>query len=234
MAGWIWGLCEAGMFGEKLKRYFIRLDDFYRTRSLKWRVRHELPGPFHERKGIFIHIPKAAGTSVSLALYGHQIGHHRIVDFFEADYPATKSYFKFCFVRDPYDRVVSAFNFLKAGGMNENDKAFAERHLAGLEFGEFVERLAQDRQLLDWWHFRPQHSWVCSPERPDRVLVDFVGRFETIEQDFAHICARLGMQADLPKTNASKRPTGSAARDPAIEQMVRGIYRQDYELFAYD
>ena len=72
--------------------------------------------------------------------------------------PATfQSYFKFTFVRNPYDRLVSAFHYLKQGGMNEKDKAFKEQELSSFEnFGDFVRNWITSENI--WKYPTSNHS----------------------------------------------------------------------------
>lgn len=188
------------------------------------RLESALPGPFHHHKAIFIHIPKAAGTSVSIALFGHQVGHATILERYGQDYAATRDYFKFTFVRDPLARAVSAFKFMQAGGMTPRDKAYSRR-LEGLTFAEFARRLDE---FQDIEHFRPQHSFICSPYR--RVLVDYVGRIETMTESFAYIAQTMGFKGQLPHLNSGseKSPVDEEAR-----QIVQDFYAKDYVLFGY-
>ena len=85
---------------------------------------------------LFIHIPKTAGTSICKAFGVFTRGHASIKKF-----PANirHHYFKFCFVRNPYDRLVSSYFYLKANGSNHIDKADNERFLISHDtFKDFI------------------------------------------------------------------------------------------------
>lgn len=188
------------------------------------RLESTLPAPFHHHKAIFIHIPKAAGTSVSIALFGHQVGHATVLERYGQDFAATRDYFKFTFVRDPLARALSAFKFMQAGGMTPRDKAYSGK-LAGLTFAEFAPRLAE---FQDIEHFRPQHSFICHPYR--RVLVDYVGRVETMAESFAYVAQAMDFKGQLPHLNSgSEKP----AVDDETRRIVRAFYEKDYVLFGY-
>ena len=195
-----------------------------RRRIADIRLESALPGPFHHHRAIFIHIPKTAGTSLSIALFGHQVGHATIMERYRQDYAATRDYFKFSFVRDPLARAVSAFQFMQAGGMTPRDAAYSQR-LAGLTFPEFARRLAE---FQDIEHFRPQHSFICHPYR--RVLVDYVGRVEAMAESFAYVAQAMGFKGQLPHLNSGseKRPV-----DDETRKVVREFYDRDYVLFGY-
>lgn len=79
------------------------------------KVKHSLR-PCDEMGCIFVHIPKAAGTSVAHGLFGRGVGHKSIYEYrkiFGADF---QEYFKFAVVRNPFSRVVSAYESLRRGG----------------------------------------------------------------------------------------------------------------------
>ncbi|MFP4354891.1 MAG: sulfotransferase family 2 domain-containing protein [Phycisphaerae bacterium] len=74
--------------------------------------------PFDKYRCIFVHIPKAAGVSVCQTLFGNLAGGHDTIEKYQkvfswSDY---KRYFKFTFVRNPWDRLASAYRFLRKGG----------------------------------------------------------------------------------------------------------------------
>ena len=70
---------------------------------------------FDKKKCIFFHIPKTAGISLVKALFGDLDWGHRDVKYYRNVFNKKKfdSYFKFTFVRNPYDRLFSAYSFLK-------------------------------------------------------------------------------------------------------------------------
>ena len=70
------------------------------------------------KKILFIHIPKAGGTSIATALYGKASGHPFLYQYYLANKHFTKTFYKFCVVRNPYDRLVSAFSHISNGNSN--------------------------------------------------------------------------------------------------------------------
>ena len=148
----------------------------------------------HKTKCLFIHVPKVAGKSV-LSLFGLPLlgrdyngslpwirepyGHARIVNYRRQ--PWFKDYFKFAFVRNPFDRLVSAFFYLNGGGINEWDRNFADAHLQIYD-GDFQRFVLEGLDsVIDHTHFKPQIDWICEPG-DDEPMVDFLGRFEELEK----------------------------------------------------
>ena len=201
-------------------------------------VTYSLRG-FDEHRCIFVHIPKAAGISVAMALFGNLAGghntarHYRVV--FGRDF---WRYFKFTFVRNPYTRLVSAYEFLRGGGHPAwpTNRRFRDEVLSEYrDFSDFVLRWLQPREEWPEPHFRPQHEFL---ELGGRLVMDFVGRVERIDVDFSKVCDRLGIQAQLerlnPTTTSEKQGTlGDYYVSDAVERRVRDLYAKDFELFGY-
>lgn len=198
----------------------------------------------HEHRCIFSHVPKTAGKSVRW-MFGlpefewqydgsnpqieNGFGHRRLVEFSSEDYFAR--YFKFAFVRNPFDRLVSAFFYLDAGGCNGGDKLFRDQHLAKYRgsFPAFVEDLPA---LIDAQHFRPQSAWLCDDK--GALLSDFVGRYETLEQDAKIVGRQLGLSFDgLPLINPSRHAPYRSYYDDGTRRRVEEIYGDDLERFSY-
>jgi chondroitin 4-sulfotransferase 11 len=199
-------------------------------------VTYSLRG-FDEHRCIFVHIPKAAGISVAMALFGNLAGGHATArDYrmlFGRDF---ERYFKFTFVRNPYTRLVSAYEFLRNGGHPAwpTNQRFRDEVLSQYaDFEDFVLRGLKPG--ADWSepHFRPQHEFV---ELGGRVVMDFVGRIEKIDVDFARVCDRLGIQAQLGRLNPTQEKHGTLGEhyaSDAVERRVRDVYARDFELFEY-
>lgn len=198
----------------------------------------------HEHRCIFTHIPKTGGKSVR-SLFGlpeferhwslraariePEFGHRPLADIMKRTFFA--SYYKFAFVRNPYDRLVSAFFYLDNGGCNDGDRAFREDHLAiyGGSFAAFVEDLPK---LMTATHFRPQVHWLC--DRNGEVLADVVGRYEQIAEDMTLIARTIGLTcAELPIINAGSHECYKIYYDDATKRRVGHLYGDDLETFSY-
>ncbi|EAI0653403.1 alpha-2,3-sialyltransferase, partial [Campylobacter coli] len=158
---------------------------------------------FHDKyKCIFIHVPKVAGSSIERVIYQTDkwlVGHVKASDYMKFDKDKFDSYFSFGFVRNPYDRVVSAYHYLKKGGGNKNDEKWASKNIYKYNsFEEFVlalEDLEIQNKILNWMHFTPQYKFLCESEK--NILVNFVGKFENLEEDFKKILKILSRKDKL-------------------------------------
>jgi Sulfotransferase family len=185
-------------------------------------------GSFDRHRCIFVHIPKCAGVSVSQGLFGNRgAGHYPVTTLRQVFGPALfDSYFKFAFVRNPWDRLLSAYEFLRCGGFHAGDARWAQQNLAQYrDFGEFVRRWVTPANVTSWIHFQPQTDFLCLPD--GRTGVDFIGRYENLEADFQRVCERLGISASLPSLNTGPDRDYREAYDSETRGIVDAVYRQD-------
>lgn len=205
---------------------------WFRYRLMDLRGRGIYEGHANQLQCIFIHIPKSAGTSVAQALFSAQSRHVRYLEYEMANPCKFRRYFKFTFVRNPWDRLVSTYFFLNSGGMNSLDAAFSEKHLSIYSnFSDFVMHGLSRNIVQSWVHFRPQSWFVCDPG--GNLKVNFVGHFETLSEDFKYVAQRLGVNCELPKTNASNHRHYSTYYDKESWSMVKRVYQADIDLFGY-
>jgi len=155
----------------------------------------------HQLKCIFLHVPKAAGTSLRKSVYGTKSFHIPALRYKAANPEQFEGYFKFCFVRNPWERLLSAFEYLKTrcyGDMSFPDHRWAASNLVKYkDFRDFVmslEKARVRRRIKKYIHFRDQLDWICCPQNPKSITANFVGRYETIQDDYE----RLGQMLNLP------------------------------------
>ena len=205
-----------------------------RMRLADFRGRGVYAGYPNAHRCVFIHIPKAAGTSLTKTLFAAPSRHLHYTEYQRSNPRKFRQYFKFAFVRNPYDRLHSAYTFLKKGGLNDLDRAWALQNLALFpNFESFVHGWVTPDNIGSWVHFKPQHFWICDASL--NLKVDFVGRFEQMGADVAIVQSRLGLPvAPLPKINVTDRPR--LIEDPYTPKMraiVEEVYKTDLDLFGY-
>lgn len=191
---------------------------------------------FDQHSAIFVHIPKCAGISVVKSLFGDfDCGHTSLkryqIMFSPEDF---HRYYKFTIVRNPFDRLVSAFFFLKKGGINEKDKNWAGRKFASYEnFEAFVKGWVNRRNVMRALHFRPQSQFICAAN--GRPGLDFIGYLENIGADFNHIADRLQIKTSLIETNrnASREKDYRQYYTDETRAIVADVYADDLKLLGY-
>ena len=194
--------------------------------------------PFDDQKCIFVHITKCAGISIATSLFGNlggghlRIAHYQLI-FSQREY---NEYFKFTFVRNPWDRLVSAFLFLKRGGANKIDRTWAEENLSRYnDFDSFVTHWVNRKNINTWKHFVPQYKFVCQPGRQTPV-VDFIGHFECLNDDFMSIQKKLGTNTSLRHLNKTvgEKKGYQEYYSEAARRIVAEVYAEDIRIFGYD
>ncbi len=130
-------------------------------------------------------------------------------------------YFKFTFVRNPFDRFVSYCAF-----MTRQHGAF-ERDPQGT-----MRRILFELRPMDHVHFQPQYTLLTNDA--DALEMDVIGRVERMQDDYDAICAKIGIPSRaLDKVNSSKRGDYRQYYDQALIDGVTELYRRDLELFGY-
>lgn len=149
--------------------------------------------------------------------------------------------YRFCFVRDPYARVLSAW--LDKVGYKQDTAAEVFDHYqrdradpdTAVSFAEFIAWLEAGRARIGQWntHWRPMARLL----RPDLIPYDKIGRLETFEADFASVSARIGVS---PAAAVVAVPHQTRAADrldefytPDLRARVAALYAEDFAAFSY-
>ena len=187
---------------------------------------------------LFVHIPKAAGNSVAYALYGPQGAGHETIGYFQDVFrsPAIERFYTFTFVRNPWDRVFSAYSFLKRGGWQKGDQEFVAAFLSDCDSVEkfVLERLTRE-DVREKIHFKPLGHFLKT-SAGEWFPFDFVGRFERFADDFETVKRRVNPQAVLKHRNRTNGVAPGSYLDGYTSEMIDAvarIYAEDIEAFGY-
>lgn len=203
-----------------------------RSRIADYRGRGVYAGYPNAHRCIFIHVPKTAGTSIARALFATESRHVPYFEYERANPRKFLTYFKFAFVRNPWDRLVSIYFFLQRGGMNETDRVWAEKNIVPFaRFSDFVREWLTPESAMTFPHLRPQCFYVA--DRDSRLMVDFVGRYERLNEDFAHVASRLRSEAVLSISNKGEHEHYTAYYDNETREIVGNVYERDIDTFGY-
>ena len=204
----------------------------------------------HRHKFIFVHNYKVAGTSVRKALkpfgnksffsssnsdklkflkgdypkiYAKQFEHHVKATELKRRIPADifDSYFKFGFVRNPWDQQVSLYKFMLKRKTHHQHKLISSMR----DFDEYIEwRVNNDVHLQKEFFYDG-----------DNCLMDFIGKMENLGEDFSYICDKVGIESKLTHLNASRSVSDKfiSYYSQKTLDMVYEAYKEDIELFGY-
>ncbi len=182
---------------------------------------------------IFIHITKTAGTSVAKGLFGYLPYHYTAIDY-RVIYGRKNfdTYYKFAFVRNPWDRLYSAYRYLQSGGWNDDDKKWRDANIAEFsDFNTFVMQWLSVENIKKHVHFLPQHHFIC--DKKDKLLLDYLAYFETINKDFDTIAKHLKLDVTLSHHNANPANSYLDVYTDEARNKVADIYRKDIDMFGY-
>jgi hypothetical protein len=227
----------------------------------------------HEKKAIFIHIPKTAGSYISKILVSHygfinylsilmskrpdhdiicntntypiiQTGNSKYDNSFfnksiglltycqTSDYineqcnmneEKWNTYFKFCFVRNPYSKMVSAWNHISNILPNT------------LQFEEYIRQNKYMVSNIEYGHaFMTQSEHIMNPQ--GNCGVDMIGKFERLEEDLKKILNRIGFTKinHIPKKiNSSNSSNVISQIDTKSIKIMNYLFADDFNNFRY-
>lgn len=201
----------------------------------------------HSKKFIFIHVYKVAGTSISkeLAKYNSLIlPSLRAYRFLAARFPKVLSnkyhrhvtaselkdvvaddvfsnYYKFGFVRNPWDWQVSLYHYML------RKKNHHQR--------ELTQSLQSFDAYIHWLvttNITTQKDMLA--DKDGNIIVDFVGRYENLNEDFAKVCQDIGIQdAHLPHLNQTKKKHYTEYYNETTRELIEKAYQEDIKEFGY-
>ena len=201
----------------------------------------------HRHRFIFAAVPKTGTHSVRQALRHHmgpddieqarlmvekafpypelaRIGHGHLS--FEQVRPFLgeerfSDYFKFAFVRNPFDRFISYCAFATSRqGSFQQDPQGVMRH--------FLFVAPPHNHMV----FQPQHSFLTAPD--GMLQADMIGRVEDMQASYDAICERIGIASTrLERANASARGHYRDYYDQELIDGVAALYARDLDLFGY-
>lgn len=188
-----------------------------------------------KKKLVYFHNPKTAGSSITRTLapfctkskeleglvmgggwqgkFHHDGNQHQRMTL--TQYGEFRDYFKFSFVRNPFDIVLSYWE----KSTKDRNYGTLEEFLLSNEFpGERALRYTQTEYL-------------------DVDNLDYIGRYETLQQDWVYIAEKHGLPYDLPLLNERKTKQYNHYREyytTLSRKMVEQRYQKDLEVFEYE
>jgi chondroitin 4-sulfotransferase 11 len=197
----------------------------------------------HQHRFIFIHIQKTAGSSITEALNrldgSQQLGYqHSMMNSLET--AIYEGYWVFCFVRNPFDRLVSWWNMMMHKGIHNDFSRYLLSNSSN--FSEFLDctEVIDDQNALIPSMNEPYPKSIAFNQldyitgKDGRLAVHFIGRFESLQADFKRISDAIGVQLVLPHSNAYERKHYREYYSPGDVEKVRRMYKRDLKFFGYD
>lgn len=207
------------------------------------------------KKFIFIHIPKTAGTSIRETLkmscddYLEELDndlekrlfrHRRFRVIMNSKYSIDKNfkdYYKFAFVRNPWDRTVSRFHYYKDCGkkiikvipnLTEKMNIYMK-----CSFDEFVSLHSPQYRSKHPFLQHNQMDYIMDSKQ--KVGVDFIGRYENLQNDYDTICNTIGIpKIQLLHNNKSNHKHYSEYYTEETKAIIGQVFKKDIKVFGYE
>lgn len=199
----------------------------------------------HKYKCIFIHIPGCAGTSMEHLIAGDDwakidwktkhLKSHQAKELYKKYW---NSYFKFSFVRNPWDRTISL-------AKNKRHGVWVNHNSPEINLNKNVEGkwswLKQSTGFEVFPFDSKKYLKLNSPASNSIYLnymleeLDFVGKFETLQEDFSYITKTLKIKGDLKKmeTSTGRKFHYSRYYNDYQKKIIEQKYEKDLKKFNY-
>ncbi len=181
-----------------------------------------------EKKFIWFRVAKVGTRTIFSEFEKNRItldAEHPLNVFYAPNY--FKDYFKFAFVRNPWDRLVSCWHNKV---IDENYYNFdTETYKKMRSFKNFVRYVANlDIENCEQ-HLREQTKLI------DLNNVDYIGRFENFRHDLSEVFKKIGIAppSDEKKNATRKRRDYRSYYDDELREKAGRIYRKSVQIFAY-
>ena len=180
-----------------------------------------------ENNFAFVHVPKCGGRSIKKVFDFKKHDHFGICEL-DLKY-LDSNLFRFAFVRNPWDRFVSAYEYLKRGGIPYYDRTktiIIKKEYP--EFKDFVRAVDVWKHWVFFWH---QFDFVSID---GLIAMDFIGRFEYLQSDFDDICDEINYpKVKLPHINKTKHAHYTEYYDDESIEIITCHYSKDICAFNY-
>jgi len=182
---------------------------------------------------VFIHIPKTGGTSIRQGVWQRRYnGPH-------AELPkSAEGLFTFAFVRHPLDRFVSCWKMYSAGAENDprpgDWRGIVRKRMRLEDFVDITLDTTVSPEDRSTTSGRIRHHTIPQTHPTNLLhLANFVGRFESIEQDFAVIKSKLSIQAELPHMRKTEHQSYREELPAFVIDQLAVFYADDFEQLNY-
>jgi len=195
-------------------------------------------------KIVFVHIQKTGGSSVREILRA-QLGDSEEVGFKHdwacwhyKEIPGWDECFKFAFVRNPWDRLVSWYSMIVQNKvlLNQSRNRLWEYVIREANtFDEFIRNCTLEIDDFDGRKGFLYNQLDYLTDNDGNLLVDFIGKYETFEDSMQYVMRSLRLTGDAVFTheNRSKHKHYSSYYTEDLKNIVAERYAKDIKYFGY-
>jgi chondroitin 4-sulfotransferase 11 len=213
-------------------------------------------------KAIYFQIPKVASSSLKRLLKDEMnlggLSPHStrfpVINYDKLDAGFYADYYKFCFVRNPWKRLVSCYHAKISNSQWNINETFWTKCLyyvipkssssgyhrltslpvinKHMSFDEFIYAVANIPDEFANKHFRSQYTFICDPQ--GELLVDFIGHLESFDDDFQFVGKQIGLKIETKKHKPTlKRSPFKDYYSKDTWDLVAQRYQRDIQLLGY-
>ncbi|MBU3728533.1 MAG: sulfotransferase family protein [Phycisphaerales bacterium] len=188
----------------------------------------------HAHRFIFVHAGRTGGSTIErmagipltddprtqwLGNTDFADKHARLQHYYSAYPEQFRSYFKFTIVRNPFDRLHSAWHW----------RTRVVQDLCGMPLREFIDTRPAGYSFVE--RFAVEGMSITESVG----LFDHIARFEKLAEEYNFLIARIGLPpGPVPHTNRTAAGDYRDAYDQQTVDLVRRKFGRDLELFRYD
>jgi len=218
-----------------------------------------------ENGTLFIHVPRTGGTKIEQSLnmtfggddtrvmkhklFGYaplgekkiELQHLTYKQMIKSGLLTQKEFnncFKFAFVRNPFDKLVSTYFYVGYRYFNSFESFVKFLHNKGGEPDKSPDRFSRTRDFkwfLEHPLFKAQHEFICN--RNSKLMVDFLGKFEEFQKDASYVLSVLGVSEEkrdlFRRVNSTDHTHFNSYYNRETKKMVKSMYKKDFEIFSY-
>lgn len=204
----------------------------------------------HKYRCIMIHIPRTGGSSIERWLHGGDWWSvsphtkHLLASQAKQVYAAYwDDYFKFAFVRNPWDRMVSCLHYASHFGFPEQEREKRSRYAPPemIQLDGYKQLFGSPVTLEHDHRFYDRDDLLRKSHRANQVYlnildepIDFIGRFENLRKDTAYIRQQIGVEKPFKAhVQRSKRREYDRYYDERSREDLRELFQHDIDTFGY-
>ena len=196
----------------------------------------------HNKKCIFVHIPKTAGTSIEefikengknkILFFGkynnRSLQHYTALELRNSVPNIFNKYYKFSMVRNPYDRLLSEYYWIKIPGLgfksNQSKDDFLNHAINIVTNKLYFIHTDND-------HFIPQHNFIF--DNKHKLIVNDVFKYENLDISIKHLKNKLNINGNFPflqHTHSTKKDSWNDTQ----KELIYNLYKNDFIIFKYN
>jgi hypothetical protein len=207
------------------------------------------------KKFIFVHIPKNAGNTIRESIfnlpnndikmvyriedeieYKNFMNEHLTYDEHLEKYKRydSEDLFSFCFLRNPYERFISTYNYLAKDYFLTNGCLIrSEASKLFIDKKNPIDTLIFLKENRDHYFFKDKHGYLQSDFVGREKQVDFIGLIDNFNRDIDYILNKLQLQKpkQFINLNEGNRKYMNLITDPQYIELVNSIYETDVQLY---